>query len=121
MGDPRPLTRAYGHVVSRKHLDLRGSVAKSPPSPPPEDTRFKPGASGNPAGRPPTKKVKRAIRHLSDAAIASLRKAVLAGESWAVTLWFHYFYGKPVDQVQLTGKDGEALSVEIVINRTVKE
>lgn len=80
---------------------------------PPKETQFKPGQSGNPAGRPPTKKVRAAIRHLSDAAIASLGKGVLAGEQWAVTLWFHYFYGKPKELHELSGPNGEALTIEI--------
>lgn len=81
-------------------------VAKPPP---PKETQFKPGQSGNPKGRPPSKKVKKAIRHLGEHALASLEQSILAGEQWGTTLWFHYFYGKPVDQLQLTGAEGKPL------------
>lgn len=81
--------------------------------PPPEEGKFKPGQSGNPGGRPPTKKIRAAIRHMSEAALNGLGRGVLAGEQWAVTLWFHYFYGKPVDQVRVSGEDGGALTVVI--------
>jgi hypothetical protein len=80
---------------------------------PPKEAQFKPGQSGNPVGRPPVKKVRRAIRHMSGAAIAGLETGVLAGEQWAVTLWFHYFYGKPVETQRLQGPDGGSLVVEI--------
>lgn len=82
--------------------------------------QFQPGQSGNPKGRPPVKRVRAAIRCMKADAKAGLWAAVKAGDQWAITLWYHYYHGKPVDQVQLTGKDGEALSVNVIINRTVK-
>jgi len=91
-----------------------------PAPPPPKSGQFKPGMTGNPGGRPKTKKVRAALRYLQPSAKKALEAALAAGEPWAVTLWFHYYYGKPVDQLQLTGKGGEALAVTISINRTVK-
>lgn len=80
--------------------------------PPPKDTRFKPGQSGNPRGRPPIKKVRAAIRKFKPNAISALGLALepenIDQWKWAVPLWFAYFYGKPVDQVALLDKHGEA-------------
>lgn len=74
---------------------------------------FPKGVSGNPKGRPATRRARAAIRHLKPAALASLGKGVLGGEQWAVTLWFHYFWGKPVEQHTITGADGGAITIQI--------
>jgi len=81
---------------------------------------FKPGQSGNPRGRPPTKKARLAIRHLLPEALKSLERSVKAGEQWGTTLFCHYFWGKPMEMHALAGVDGEPLQVVIEINRTVK-
>lgn len=81
--------------------------------PPPESTQWKKGESGNPSGRPAVKKIRAAIRHLSPKAMAALESAIDNGESWGVTLWFHYFYGKPKERHELSGPDGQSLTIEI--------
>ena len=81
--------------------------------------RWKKGQSGNPGGRKSTKTIQEAIAHLEKDAMVAWAEAIKAGESWAVTLWLHYWNGKPVDQVQLTGKDGEGVSVSVEIIRNV--
>lgn len=81
---------------------------------------FPKGQSGNPGGRPATRKARAAISKMKPAALKALQDALEKGEAWAVTLWFAYFYGKPVEAHELTGADGDALQVSISIIRTVK-
>jgi hypothetical protein len=46
-------------------------------------------------------------------ALSALHEAIRAGESWAVTLWAHYRYGRPAESVELTGAEGERLTISI--------
>lgn len=64
------------------------------------------------------KRVRAAIKRYKWDALDGLRKGLEKGDSWAVTLWFHYFYGKPAEKLEHSGAEGEAIS--IIINRTVK-
>lgn len=38
-----------------------------------------------------------------------LSLAIDAGEPWAITLWYAYYYGKPRERVEISGADGEPL------------
>ena len=89
-----------------------------PAPPPPEGTRFKKGQSGNPTGRPPVTRVRKAIRKFKGEAFEAWGLAIGKGEPWAVTLWLHYYYGKPVEKVEHAGEGGGPLVVEI---RTLAE
>ena len=75
--------------------------------------RWKKGQSGNPGGRKSTKTIQQGIAHLEQDAMASWATAIKNGESWAVTLWLHYWNGKPTERVEMSGADGEPLVIEI--------
>lgn len=79
---------------------------------------FEPGNPGGP-GRPPgvpnkaTTEIKAFFRGVleSDEYRESLKARLLAGEVAPAleALAYHYAYGKPVERVEMTGKDGEPL------------
>jgi hypothetical protein len=94
----------------------------NPILPPPEKsvaTRFQKGQSGNPGGRKSIAKVRKAIAHMEADALAAFWESIKLREAWAVTLFLHYRFGKPVDQVQLMDKNGEGVNVVVEIVRTV--
>lgn len=109
-----------GKPLGRVSEEAKDEAKEMRPDGMPRGKPFQKGQSGNPGGTK-RKKVRAAIKHLSASAISSLATGVQNGEQWAVTLWFHYYYGKPTERHELTGADGEKLSVSIEINRTVKE
>lgn len=75
--------------------------------------RFVKGQSGNPSGRPSTVEIRKALLPMQADALQALHNAIRGGESWAVTLWCHYTYGKPIEAVELTGAGGEGLTISI--------
>lgn len=86
----------------------------------PNSGKFVKGVSGNPGGRP---KSDISITALIDAAvteadwkfiIAALLKKARRGDVKATEMLMDRRFGKPVQQTQLSGAGGEALSVRIV-------
>lgn len=51
-------------------------------------------------------KIKDRLSPLDDKAFAQLEAAIDAGERWAITLYFAYMYGKPVERKEVTGPNG---------------
>ena len=72
------------------------------------DGRKDNGGSRQGAGRKPKAEEQQLIEKLTPMnkdALKALRDAVKDGESWAVKLYFEYFYGKPKQTLALEGGD----------------
>lgn len=86
-------------------------------------TTFKPGQSGNPGGRPSTRR-KELNELLEQVFTNPKRKAVLekliadaeSGNHEARTLLLAYTYGKPVERKEISGPDGEPLKAYVSVN-----
>lgn len=80
----------------------------------PTRTSWKPGQSGNPNGRPPRvqeKEIREALHRAipNEEVLSVLASKIRAGESWAVTLYLAYDWGKPRVNVEISGVEGEPL------------
>ena len=65
-------------------------------------------------GRKPKTQEEEIARALNQAlptkdVVDKLAEAVKRRESWAVTLWFGYLWGKPIERQELTGAGGAAI------------
>lgn len=49
-----------------------------------------------------------------DTVLQAFAKAVKHRESWAVTLWLAYLWGRPVERQEVTGAEGDAITVRII-------
>ncbi len=92
-----------------------------------EQGRFPKGVSGNPSGRP-RKAEQDEINSLLDKAlplakvVPLLAECVKRKQPWAITLWLAYRWGKPIERVEHTGKDGEPIEIrEVIIEREKPE
>jgi hypothetical protein len=94
------------------------TAGKRKPRPPP-GKRFKPGESGNPAGRPPVNPdVREALKAACPAAVARL--AAMVDSKWidpevqlkAAHIIIERVLGKVATPLELTGRDGAAINVE---------
>lgn len=72
------------------------------------DTRFKPGVSGNPSGRPKTAEIRELVlvefKKNPSKNIQKLKRE-------RIDLFFAYGFGKPVDRLELSGPDGGKIEV----------
>jgi len=80
---------------------------------------FKPGQSGNPAGRKPRpieEKYLKAVAKSMPAkdwalVLEQVKRLALRGERWAVEFYADRLMGKPVNTTQITGENGDLLKV----------
>ena len=50
--------------------------------------------------------------------VARLAECAARKQPWAITLWLAYRWGKPIERIEHTGKDGEPVTIrEVVIER----
>lgn len=88
-----------------------------------EQGRLLPGECGNPKGRPPKGySITEAFRSMLAAEPETKRKIVeaikqkaLQGDSAAQKLVWNYMDGMPVQGVELSGKDGEAIDTNLTV------
>lgn len=74
------------------------------------------GTKGNKGGRPSKAEEQKLIEKLTplnDLAMQSLTKALKNEDSWAVKLYFEYYYGKPKQQVDVTSNE-ETINIPII-------
>lgn len=79
-----------------------------------ENGRFKAGNPGG--GRKPRKteeEVKRALEKAKPEAdvLQKLAEAIDGRESWAISLYLAYKWGKPIERAEFSGANGESLNV----------
>jgi hypothetical protein len=97
-----------------------GDAPGAPPDPGERLTsyRWKKGQSGNPTGRPATKRFQKRLRRLEPAAWAAFRRDLEgpAGpeSSRAQALFFAYRHGKPTERIEHSGEGGEPLVIRVV-------
>lgn len=74
-----------------------------------------PGIGGRPS-RVEETEIREAMAAACDPKIVGeqLAAAIKRRESWAVTLWCAYYYGKPRERVEVMGADGGPLLLTIV-------
>lgn len=86
------------------------------------DGTFPEGVSGNPKGRPPkgysiTEMMKEMLSskpEVKEAIGKSILKKALEGDVTAMRMLWQYMDGMPLNKTELTGKDGESLSINLV-------
>lgn len=61
------------------------------------------------------------LSEYADVAHNKLKLAVIAGERWAVELFFGYLYGKPTQRQEISGPQGGAIKTENVKDMTSSE
>ena len=69
------------------------------------------------AGRPSKADEQKLIEHLrpmASEARTQLKKAIKAGEQWAVKLFFEYYYGKPKQTMDVTTGGDKITDVRII-------
>jgi hypothetical protein len=97
---------------------------------PNDDTKFKPGESGNPNGRP--KKLPQLDSLLADvlgeekdgieaakAILMALRSKAVKGDVKAAESLLDRAYGKPTQKTELSGPDGKAIQIEQITGMIV--
>lgn len=70
---------------------------------PPKASQFKPGQSGNPKGRPRTKKLKYQLRAYDADALTALIAGVKKRDSACLKLFYAYRQGLPSQKVEHSG------------------
>lgn len=99
-------------------------------------TTFKPGQSGNPAGKPPgtknfTTKVREALEAIADGEKdvtnekklirAILKRGIIDGSDAAQKLIWEQLDGKPLQKTEVSGPDGQPLGVIILPSRRIDD
>lgn len=103
-----------------------------PAPPPPDHTKWKPGESGNPNGRP--RKLPDLDRLMEqilgeekdgitavEAILKTLRQKAARGDTKAANLLLDRGYGKPKQKTEITGAEGEKLTVNFNLNPRRRE
>lgn len=87
---------------------------------PKSTTSFKPGQSGNPGGRPSTRRAMLQADleatftpDLRQKVLMKLIRDAVKGDHDARTLLLAYAYGKPVEMQEISGEDGKELTINV--------
>lgn len=83
----------------------------------PDGRRNNKGTKGNKGGRPPKRdeqKLLEKLKPLEELAHQKLKENIVAGEQWAVKMYFEYYYGKP-KQIQEINIKSELPDIEGVL------